>query len=333
MRHALKSTSKGSEMDAMKGIHQVIDGRTQSLIVLMMLLALLFLFVGLNYRQLFTTWVIWNETNRLARLAKDSTEEFQNPEPMQDRFENGQSSEFWNFALINGGGVVSNENAWHAVEINVDHGLTIQHSTDPDFLQESSNPMQRPAAGRYNNATLIGGRGFRPTSTRDVVLQFTANVGDGFYGTAGVVVQPIGTIHRDGSFQKPFDMFGFAVVGRESSLQGSSGPLCYLALDWVPVQVTPLHVNAEALHHYEIRLRQVDRTSWLGILKVDDKVQCQMTLPAFGPLEVQVWSDNYLLKHQPRRWWEIASTTELAFQDGGYQQFRLELIRIFEKVR
>ena len=148
-----------------------------------------------------------------------------------------------------------------------------------------------------------------------------------------MVVQPLGTIQKEGSFQKPFDMFGFAVVGRESSLQGFNGPLCYLALDWVPVQVSPLQVDAEALHHYEIRLRQVDRTSWLGILKVDDKVQCQMALPAFGPLEVQVWSDNYLLKHQSRRWWEIASTTELAFQDGGYKQFRLDKIGIFAKTR
>ena len=300
---------------------------------IILLFATLLAILGLNYRQIYSALMIWNETNRLVRMAKGSTDKFQNPEPAADRFENGKSAEFWNFVLINGGGVVSNENAWHAIEVSVDHGLTIQHSTDPDFPHESSNPMQRPAAGRYNNATFIGGSGFRPTSTRDVVLQFTANVGDGFYGTAGVVVQPIGTIHRDGSFQKPFDMFGFAVVGSESSLQGINGPLCYLTLDWVPVQVTPLHVDPEALHNYEIRLRQLNRTSWLGILKVDDKVQCQMTLPSLGPLEVQVWSDNYLLKHQPRRWWELASTTGLTYQDGGYKQFHLDRIRIFEKDR
>lgn len=289
--------------------------------------------LGLNYHQIYSAFTIWSETNRLARLTWALADEYQNPAPMEDGFDIEKPSDFWSFALINGGGVVSNENAWHAVAVNVDRGLTIQHSVDSEFQQESFNLLQKPAAGQYNNATLIGGVGFRPTPFSDVVLRFSADVQEGFYGTAGVVVQPLGTIQKDGSFQKPFDMFGFAVVGKESSLQGFNGPICYLALNWVPVQVTPLPVDAKIPHNYEIRLRQVDRKNWLGILKVDDKVQCQMTLPAFGPLEVQVWSDNYLLKHQPRRWWEIASTTGLAFQDGGYKQFHLEHIRIFEKVR
>ena len=56
-------------------------------------------------------------------------------------------------------------------------------------------------------------------------------------------------------------------------------------------------------------------------------------MPAFGPVEVQVWSDNYLVSTQPQRWWQIAPVLELGFQDGGNKEFHLDDIRIFEEVR
>ena len=201
-----------------------------------------------------------------------------------------------------------------ATAITLDDGLAIQHSPDPDFYDES--PARRePASERYNNATLIGGSGFRPSPSADVVLKFTARVDEGFYGTAGVIVQPAGTLQEDGFFAKPFDMFGFSVTGDESSINGVSGPLCYLALNWVPVEIQPLQVDQYTWGSYEIRLHWISKTEWLGTVSVDDEVWCQIPMPAFGPVEVHVWSDNFLVTTQPRRWWELAPAMDLWFQD------------------
>jgi hypothetical protein len=288
-----------------------------------------FLFV-LNFRQLYSAWAIWSETNRLTTFAEATPDEYQNPTPLEDRFEEKLSADFWKFTTINGAGVVSNEMAWHATEITIDDGLIIQHHPDPDFYDES--PARRePASERYNNATLIGGSGFRPSPSADVALKFTARIDDEFYGTAGVIVQPSGTLEEDGFFAKPFDMFGFSVTGNKSSINGVSGPLCYLALNWVPAEIQPLQVDPYTWGTYEIRLQWISKTEWLGTVSVDDKDLCRIPMPAFGPVEVHVWSDNFLVTTQPRRWWELAPAMDLFFQDGGEKQFQLGMIQIFEE--
>lgn len=293
-------------------------------------LALFVLFLVLNISQLYSAWAVWSETNRLTALAERALDAHQNPAPQEDSFEGKLSGDFWKFTTINGAGVVSNELAWHATGITLDDGLTIQHSSDPDFYDESS-ARREPASERYNNATLIGGSSFRPSPSADVVLKFTAQVDEGFFGTAGVIVQPAGTLGEDGFFAKPFDMFGFSVTGDESSIKGVSGPLCYLALNWVPSEIQPLQVDPFVWSSYEIRLHWVSKTEWLGTVSVDDKEMCRIPMPAFGPVEVHVWSDNFLVTTQPRRWWELAPAMDLYFQDGGEKQFRLRSIQIFEE--
>jgi hypothetical protein len=167
-----------------------------------------------------------------------------------------------------------------------------------------------------------------------VVLKFTSRVSEDSYGSAGVIFQPEGTLQKDGVFVKPFDMFGVAVMGEESSAEGVSGALCTLALNWAPASVQALAIDARTTwHEYEIRLRWISQTEWLGIVSVDDTGMCQMTLPAFGPVEVQVWSDNALVIQQPRHWWEIAPAMDLKFQDGGEKQFDLGTIQIFAEAR
>jgi hypothetical protein len=166
-----------------------------------------------------------------------------------------------------------------------------------------------------------------------VVLKFSARVSEAFYGSAGVIFQPLDTLRKDGVFAKPFDMFGFAVMGDESPVQSISGPLCYLALNWVPARVEALQVDARTWHEYEIRLRWISQTEWLGIVSVDSVEMCRMNLPAFGPVEVQVWSDNALVIQQPRHWWEMAPAMDLKFQDGGEKQFVLGTILIFAELR
>lgn len=300
--------------------------------IVISLLTAIVLFLGLNYRQLYLAGVVRNEMKRLANLAERTTVEFKNPVPLEDNFDGTLSTDFWKFSTINGAGKASNENSWHSTEIQFDGGLSLHHFPDPDFEHENVKLPNAPAAGQYNNVTLIGGSGFRPTVSSDVVLKFSSKVSENFYGTAGVIFQQVGTLQKDGMFVKPFDMFGFSVTGKESSITGMNGPLCYLALNWMPVKVQPLHVDILSLHTYEIRLRWLSKTEWLGIVKVDDTEQCQIHMPAFGPVEVHVWSDNALIVHRPRRWWEIAPSMDLKFQNGGEKQFYLRTIRIFEEV-
>jgi len=300
--------------------------------ILFLPIIVLLVLIGLNYRQIISAWMIRVETSRLEKSALDASEEYSNPAPMGDEFQGELSPEFWKFSIINGGGEVSHESAWHAAAMTFEDGLAINHFPDTEFESESSH-SQQPAAERYNNVTLIGASGFRPTPSHDVVLKFSAEISEDFYGTAGVIFQPIGTLQPDGFFAKPFDMFGFSVAGKESSIQGVNGALCYLALNWVPVKVNALPVDMLSLHQYEIRLRWLNKTQWLGLVSVDGIAQCEISMPAFGPVEVHVWSDNALVLSTPRRWWEIAPSMDLKFQNGGGKEFALGTIRVFGEPR
>jgi len=295
-------------------------------------LALAVLFVGLNFQQLYSAWTLRSETQRLAKLAGDTPDDFENPAPLTEDFEEGLSTAFWDFTIINGAGQVSNETAWHAAEMVIDHQLILRHGQDQKFETESPK-WQEPSSGQYNNVTLIGGSGFQPTPLSDVVVEFKSRVDENFYGTAGVILQPAGTLQADGMFALPFDMFGFSVIGRESAVNGINGPICYLALNWIPAEVKALNVNPELWHTYQIRLHQVSRIEWMGTVSVDGSELCRLMMPAFGPLEIQVWSDNYLVSTQPQRWWQIAPILELGFQVGGNKEFHLDDIRIFEEVK
>ncbi|HSL31094.1 MAG TPA: hypothetical protein VK900_17975 [Anaerolineales bacterium] len=290
-------------------------------------------FLGLNYRQLYTAWTIRSETKRLIEIAGEAPVDFKNPAPLEDYFDSTLSEDFWRFSIINGAGKISHDHVWHSAGIKIEQGLSIEHVYDQDFENEDRKLPDAPAAGQYNNVTLIGGSGFQPTPSSDVVLQFSSEVSEPFYGTAGVIFQQVGTLEKNGMFVKPFDMFGFSVAGRESSINGVNGPLCYLALNWVPARVQPLEADVHSLHTYEIRLRWMTRTEWLGIVKVDETEQCQIPLPVFGPVEVHVWSDNSLVEYRPRRWWEMAPSMNLKLQNGGEKQFHLRMIRISEEAR
>ncbi|HSB02693.1 MAG TPA: hypothetical protein VLE49_18730, partial [Anaerolineales bacterium] len=68
-------------------------------------------------------------------------------------------------------------------------------------------------------------------------------------------------------------------------------------------------------------------------IKVDGVTQCQVSMPAFGPVEVHVWSDNALVLSRPRRWWEIAPAMDFKYQDGGDKQFSVGTIQIFAEAR
>jgi hypothetical protein len=92
-----------------------------------------------------------------------------------------------------------------------------------------------------------------------VVLKFTARVDGEFYGTAGVIVQLAGTLQEDGFFAKPFDMFGSSITGADTSFNGVSGPLCYLALNWVLAEIQPLQVDPYTWGSYKFRLHWISK--------------------------------------------------------------------------
>lgn len=314
-------------------LNNMIDRVKRSLNIRAVFLVSSILFLGLNSLQLFSNWAIWSETRRLERLATHSTDDFQNPAPVADHFAGKLSPDFWSFSIINGGGKVSGASAFHAASITFEHGLMIHHFPDPVFDDEGSFLFSKPAAARYNNVSLIGGRGFRPTPSSDIVLKFSSRISEEFYGTAGVIFQPVGVLQENGLFTGPYDMFGFSVIGKASDLEGTNGPACYLALKAIPVQADALQVDARTLHSYELRLQWVSKTEWLGIVKVDQAVQCQIAMPAFGPVEVQVWSDNALVSQKPRRWWEISPAMDLKFENGGEKLFQLDDIQISAEMR
>jgi hypothetical protein len=301
--------------------------------ILLLPIVVLLVLIGLNYRHLYSAWAIRNESSRLAKIASSETEEYSNPEPLEDKFDEKLSRSFWNFSIINGAGKVSHQDTWHSTAMTLHDGLSIHHIPDLEFMQESGVMTHKPAAEQYNNLTLIGGRGFRPSPISDIVLRFSSRVSESFYGTAGVIFQQVDTLQENGMFIKPFDMFGFSVAGEESSIQGVNGALCYLVLNWMPVKVSPLPVDPYSWHLYEIRLQWISKTKWLGTMSVDGKPMCEMSLPAFGPLELHVWSDNSWVLHTPQRFWEIAPSMALLFQDGGNKEFSLGRIQIFAEAR
>ena len=305
----------------------------KTIYILLLPIVAVLVWLGLNYRQLYSVLTIRSETSRLEKMASNALEEYGNPESLEDKFNGELSPHFWNFSIINGGGKVSHDDAWHSTAMTLHDGLTIHHVPDLEFKYENADLMHQPAAEQYNNLTLIGARGFHPTPSSDVVLNFSSQVSEGFYGTAGVIFQPVGTLQEDGLFVKPFDMFGFSVAGKESSIQGVNGALCYLALNWMPVNVNALPVDVHTWHEYGIRLRWISKTEWEGSVHVDGVPTCEMSMPAFGPVEVHVWSDNSLVLHRPRRWWEIASSMDMKFQDGGDKQFQMGNIQISAETR
>ena len=86
---------------------------------------------ALNIQQLISRWTVSNETRQLEKRAAYSPEDVENPEVLTDDFEEGLSTEFWDFTIINGAGQASNETTWHAVEMEIDHELILRHTSDP----------------------------------------------------------------------------------------------------------------------------------------------------------------------------------------------------------
>ena len=112
------------------------DRKKRVIKIALLVLTLPVLFAGLNFQQLYSAWTVRSETQRLAKLAGDAPDDFENPAPLTEDFEEGLSTAFWDFTIINGAGQVSNETAWHAAEMVIDHQLILRHVQDSKFETE-----------------------------------------------------------------------------------------------------------------------------------------------------------------------------------------------------
>ena len=133
--------------------------------LILLLLALLLLWLGLNFRQIIAYGTIWNETSRLHEQALLLSADFQNPAPVQDLFDGGLSPQFWKFTTIYGAGQVSNDSTWHTAAIAFKHNILLQHFLDPDLSNENADLFQSPAVDQSNNVTYVAGQYIRTVNS------------------------------------------------------------------------------------------------------------------------------------------------------------------------
>lgn len=263
----------------------------------------------------------WQENQRLLKAGADPNHT--NPSAQRENFE-GELAPVWAFNIINGAGQVGRAPAFHNTRVEIENGLVITQDFDPDFERESTASAQ-PAGQRYNNATLIGFQGFQPIPGEDVLFEARMQVSPNFYGSAGFMVQPQGTILSDGMFKgrfgnQAFTLFGVCFLGAESNLFGKNGATAQRVINWWPEVVETLPVDMYETHTYQLRLHWVDARRWQGTISVDGQAVSEMSLPPLGPVEVHIWGDNYLLGST------FSGTPRIELQNGDSKWIRFETI-------
>lgn len=116
-------------------------------------------------------------------------------------------------------------------------------------------------------------------------------VNEGFYGSTGFFIEPQHTFAPDGNFQIPANWFGVSYTGPESYNAGLS---CSYIISWIPLDQQPIAADPFQWNDYEITLHMLDQVRMEAALTVNGQQVCSQQMPRF-PIEIQVWSDNYLL--------------------------------------
>ena len=266
-------------------------------------LPLLTLFLLYNYQAILGPAAAQFEIWKLRSNARITTQS--NPPDASDSFDYS-NLDMWNTKIINDQNIVSAGPRFGAGSFDVTDGrLYLRLNEDRDFDGKT-----------YQNVALLGFKGYVPAPGRDVVARAVMQASPDFFGTAGIVFERANIFNDDGSYRpgSSFDMFGASVVGPESDVFGISGAMCSLALNMWPSAKEISDVNIYEPHDYEVRIRWVSKEKWIGIVSVDGEKKCQMEIPPFGPLEVQIWSDGYLLRTSP--WWKLG-ILQMGFQTGN----------------
>jgi len=261
------------------------------------------LFLFYNYQAVLGPAVAQIEVWRLRSQDHSYRE---NPPAASDDFSNGLSDR-WTTRFINQLEAIHPGPEFGAGAFEVSEGrLFLTLKKDPAFDQKPG----------YNNVAWVGFQGYHPEPGRDVVARAIMQAGPGYFGSAGIVFEPVNMFQPDGTFLPgtSFNMFGVVALGPESEMYGNSGAVCSLGLNRWPSYTASLgNANISEPHEYEVRLRWVDENTWLGIISVDGVEQCRTEFPPFGPVELQLWSDNYQLYTAP--WWKMG-ILQIEFQNG-----------------
>jgi len=298
---------------------------TRKAIIYTIILLLAAIFVAVTYifgERLSGKFMAWDETRRLTAAGADPRHI--NPPAQSDDFD-GPLSPVWKFNTINGDGQIGRAPAFHNTTVVIQDGsLTITQNFDPDFEHEKPGRGE-PAGQRYNNASLIGFLGYQPIPGQDVLFESKIQLSSNFYGSAGFVIQPQGTLLADGSFHGRFDnqaftMFGIGFIGPESNMHGKNGTTLERVINWWPEDVEELDVDMHKLHTYLLRLHWVDPQTWLGTISVDGQPLSSMSMPPLGPLEVHIWGDNYSVATS------TLGITTIAHQNGATKWIRFDSV-------
>jgi hypothetical protein len=258
-----------------------------------------------NFYTLAGHLLSYQEASRLRKAGADAN--FANPPAQVETFPGGQLSSVWKYMLLYGAGEIGQPPKFHSTEVILppDGGeLVIAQHFDPDFDAKKDAGFGTPDAGKqYNNAAIVGFDGYQPTPSEDIILECGMYTSPDFYGSSGCILEQSGTLQVNGHFKDgKFNSFGVSMIGKNSTLQGYSGPVADLVINWWPNTVLPLAGTDMTLPHtYSIRLAWVNDHLWDGTIFVDGQLLAEVPMPPLGPLEVQIWSDNYVLR-SPNRW-------------------------------
>jgi hypothetical protein len=294
--------------------------------VIFLMVALLVTLTAIFGERLSGKFMAWQETRRLYAAGADP--QHINPPAQSDDFNETLLAPVWKFNTINGDGKIGHAPAFHNTTVLLhDGGLTITQNFDPDFEHEKPG-RGKPAGQRYNNASLIGFQGYQPIPGQDVLFESKIQLSDNFYGSAGFVIQPQGTLLADGTFHgrfnnEVFSMFGIGFIGPESNMHGKNGTTLERVINWWPEDVEELNVDMHKLHTYLLRLHWVDAQTWLGTISVDGQQLSSMSMPPLGPLEVHIWGDNYSVATS------ALGITTIAHQNGPTKWIRFDSVSVW----
>lgn len=276
----------------------------------------------------------------------EQAKSWRNPAPMREDWRDGvalvQDGGLWQLALVDGAGVAL-PSPYHAGSIAVDGqcvhrkhlSLTVSH--DPTFDAESDDDWQpgMAAASRYNNAFLTGLAGWmpRPAGSRggatQVVVEFRARWPKGYesLGTSGVWLEQQGTFDDQGLMVTQFQAAGLSYTSALSflfpglAIEGVTG---FVPDSYAPVP--PLDISH--WHEYSLALSWNDPTSMQLSLSIDHRKVSEIAVVPFGPFEVQIWRDNYLVVEDPAAGYRISY---MNFPVGWEDAFQVGDMRVFER--
>ncbi len=270
---------------------------------------------------------------------------WRNPKPMHETWRNGvdlkSEGGLWDFALVDGAGIALPP-PYHAGDVTVEGSkgnpyasLLVSH--DPSFDSEREDDWEwgKAAVSRYNNAFLIGMSGWmpRPATCRhpatEIAVRFKARWPQGYQslGTSGVWLEQAGTFDENGLMLIPFQAAGLSYTSAASALfpgLGIEGVTAFVPDNYAPVPP----VDISQWHTYLLTLRWKDESTMVLGLTVDNGPKTEIDVVPFGPFEVQIWRDNYLVVPDPETWFRISY---MNFPEGWVDPFQVGKIKIWER--